>query len=167
MCIRDSLYTDRMTGLWAFSFGVVLLLLLGLSDNAWAHGAQAVSRVMRRPAIAVEPATTVNALVHDILPEHRQTEFLVTSAGRLLGTVSLDALRAVARDAWATTKVVEFMHPVDESIFVTEATPVAAALARAKTNGIGQVAVLDREGIVVGSATRATLERRGPEKGHG
>jgi len=154
------LFTDRMTGLWAFSFGVVLLLLLGLSDNAWAHGAQAVARVMRRPAVAVEPATTVGKLVHDVLPDHRQTEFLVTSAGRLLGVVSLDALRAVARDAWDATPVSEFMHPVDETIFVDEGTPVAVALARAKTNGIGQVAVLDREGIVVGSADRAVLERR-------
>ena len=155
------LFTDRMTGLWAFSFGVVLLLMLGLSDNAWAHGAQAVSRVMRRPAVAVEPAMTVGRLVHDVLPQHRQTEFLVTSAGRLLGVVSLDALRAVARDAWDATPIAEFMHPVDETIFVNEATTVAAALSRAKTNGIGQVAVLDREGLVVGSADRASLERRG------
>lgn len=161
------LFTDRMTGLWAFSFGVVLLLMLGLSDNAWAHGAQSVSRIMRRPAIAIEPATTVNALVHDILPEHRQTEFLVTSGGRLLGAVSLDALRAVARDAWGSTRVSEFMHPVDETIFVSEATPVAAALARVKTNGIGQVAVVDRDGVVVGSADRSVLERRGAKKQHG
>ncbi len=154
------LYTDRMTGLWAFSFGVVLLLLLGLSDNAWAHGAQAVSRVMRKPAIAVEPGTTVHRLVHDVLPNHRQTEFLVTSGGRLLGFVSLDALRAVEREQWKSTPIADFVHPVDDAIFVSEATTVAAALTRAKSNGIGQVAVLDREGIVVGSADRAALERR-------
>lgn len=161
------LFTDRMTGLWAFSFGVVLLLMLGLSDNAWAYGAQAVTRVMRRPAVSIQPTTTVQALVHDVLPEHRQTEFLVTSDGRLLGYVSLDALRAVDREKWASTSVREFMHPVDETIFVTEATPVASALARAKSNGIGHVAVIDRDGLVIGSATRASLERRGAQRARG
>ncbi|MCC6742679.1 MAG: site-2 protease family protein [Acidobacteria bacterium] len=154
------LFTDRMTGLWAFSFGVVLLLILGLSDNAWAHGAQAIARVMRRPAVTLEPSTTVHALVHDVLPDHRQTEFLVASGGRLLGFVSLDALRAVDRDLWKETSVGSFMHPVDETIFVGQLDTVANALAQARSNGIGQVAVIDRDGLVVGSADRASLERR-------
>lgn len=153
------LYTDRLTGLYSLSIGVVLLLVLGLKEGRAARTSTAAA-VMRRPAVAVEPTTTVERLVDEVLPAHRQTAFFVTAGGRLHGVVTLDALRSVPRDAWPRTPVSRFMHPVDESHFVVATAPAGEARRKVETNGVGYVAVLDGDGMVVGSVHPEELKSR-------
>ena len=150
---------NRLTGLYSLSIGVVLLFVLGIREGAVARTSTAAA-VMRRPAVAVEPHTTVARLVDDVLSEHRQTAFFVTAGGRLHGVVTLDALRSVPRDAWPRTAVSAFMHPVDESHFVVSTAPAAEARRKVETNGVGYVAVLDGDGMVVGSVHPEDLKPR-------
>ena len=101
-------FSDKLVGLWAIMFGAVLLLALGTRESARAaisrRGAT-VADVMRRPAVVVSPTTTVHSLVHDVLPLHQQTAFLVTREGRLHGVVELEALRGVPKVEWAGATV--------------------------------------------------------------
>jgi Zn-dependent protease len=156
-------FTDKLTGLLSVAMGAVLMLALGTREREVPRRARAntVADLMRRPAVAVAPTTTVHELVNVVLPAHRQTAFLVTSGGRLHGVVELEALRDLPRDAWRRTAVAAVMRPVDDSVFVGVATPLEEARRRLSTNGVGQAAVLDADGLVVGSLGSEDL---GPKK---
>jgi CBS domain-containing protein len=152
--------SDKLTGLWAVSIGAVLLLALGTCVRT-APGrvrANTAGDLMRRPPVTVAPATTIHQLVNDVLPTHRQTVFLVTSSGRLHGVVELEAIRDLPRDAWAHTAVADVMRPVDDTLFVDASASLAEASHRLATNGVGHAAVLDADGMVVGSLQREDVK---------
>jgi CBS domain-containing protein len=50
------------------------------------------------------------------------------------------------------------MRPVDDTLFVAASAPLAEAAERLSTNGVGHAAVLDSEGLVVGSIGREDLD---------
>ncbi len=139
-----------------------MLLALGAREHYAPRRARnsSIADLMRRPPVAVEPRTTVHELINDVLPNHKQTAFLVASAGRLHGIVDLESLRDLPRDDWARTTVAEVMRPVDDSLFVDARAPLAEARDRLSTNGVGHAAVLDADGLVVGSLRREDLETR-------
>lgn len=155
-------FSDKLVGLWAISIGAVMLLALGAREHYAPRRARSstIADLMRRPPVSVEPRTTVHELINDVLPIHKQTAFLVASSGRLHGIVDLEALRDLPRDDWARTPVSSVMRPVDDSLFVDARAPVAEARDRLSTNGIGHAAVLDGDGLVVGSLRREDLETR-------
>jgi Zn-dependent protease/CBS domain-containing protein len=154
--------TDRLTGVLAMSMGAVLMLALGTSERTAPGRARAntIADLMRRPPVTVTPTMTVHELVNDVLPTHKQTAFLVTSAGRLHGVVALESLRDLPRDAWRRTSVADVMHPVDETVFVDVGAPLDEAWHRLLTNGLGHAAVLDADGLVVGSLRREDLDAK-------
>lgn len=161
------LFTDKLTGLFSISFGAVLLLALGEAERITPRGARRANTVadfMRRPPVAVRPETTVHSLVHDVLPNHRQTAFLVTADGRLHGVLALEEITDLPRDAWSRTTVSSVMRPVDDSVFVTATASLAEAERQVATNGLGQLAVLDADGLVVGSLSRDELPTRKPRR---
>ena len=52
------------------------------------------------------------------------------------------------------------MHPVDDSTFIESSAPVGAARRLLLENGLGCVAVLDADGMVVGSLGLDDLSER-------
>ncbi len=93
-------FSEKLIGLWSVSIGALVLLALMTSERGAAVRALSVAgEVARRPAVSIGPHTTIHALVHDVLPEHRQTAFLVTERGLLQGALHLESIRDVARDA--------------------------------------------------------------------
>jgi Zn-dependent protease len=152
-------FTEKLTGILSMAMGAVLMLALSARERP-VHGAARTNTVadhMRRPA-AVDPATTVHALVNDVLPAHRQTAFLVMSGGRLYGVVPLESLKDLPRDAWRRTPVSAVMRPVDDTLFVAVGAPLDEARRLVRTNGVGLTAVLDADGLVVGSLGAEDLE---------
>jgi Zn-dependent protease len=152
---------DWLTGLWAVIIGAVLLTLLGRTEGsvpkAAARDAGTVADVMRSPAVAISPQTTVQELVDVTLPAHRQTSFVVMQDGRMHGMLSLASVRDLPPERWPHTPVASEMRPVDDSLFVTATASIADARRLLQRNGVGHVAVLDGEGIVVGSLDLADL----------
>jgi Zn-dependent protease len=146
---------DYGTGLWSMSIGAIVLMLLGLSDRAASREVRrargTVEAVMRKPPVAVTPETTVHDLINETLPIHRQSSFVVARDGRLHGVVTLADLRDLPRDAWERTEVESCMQPVSDRLFVTARTPLRAAERLLRSNGIGYAAVVDGDGVVVGS----------------
>jgi CBS-domain-containing membrane protein len=138
-----------------------VLLAIMTSERGEAARARSGSAadVMERPALAVGPRTTIHALVNDVLPDHRQTSFLVTDEGKLHGVVHLESIRDVPREAWQRTALGAYVTPVDDSMFVAAGDPSTLAAHKAETNGFGFVAVLDGDGMVAGTIGRSPQSR--------
>jgi CBS domain-containing protein len=106
--------------------------------------------VMRTPPVSVLPDLKVSEFIDRILTKHRQTGFPVARDGRLHGMLLLQRLREVPKEKWEQVIVRDVMEPIDESHFVTVRASIDHATRKLKSNQIGQLAVIDGEGILVG-----------------
>jgi len=106
----------------------------------------------------------VTRFVDDILPLHRQTSFPVAVSGRLHGILSLEDLKSLPRERWATTSVQAVMRPVKPGFFVEPATTLDSAQSVMKENGVGAVAIVNARGELVGFLQRGSIKRRSRTK---
>jgi Zn-dependent protease len=118
------------------------------------------------PPVTLDPALMVTRFVDDILPLHRQTSFPVAVSGRLHGILSLEDLKSLPRDRWASTSVQAVMRPVKTGFFVEAATTLDSAQSVMKENGIGAVAIVNARGELVGFLQRGSIKRRSKSKSH-
>jgi Zn-dependent protease len=118
------------------------------------------------PPVTLDPALMVTRFVDDILPLHRQTSFPVAVSGRLHGILSLEDLKSLPRDRWASTSVQAVMRPVKPGFFVEAATTLDSAQSVMKENGIGAVAIVNARGELVGFLQRGSIKRRSKSKSH-
>jgi CBS domain-containing protein len=115
-----------------------------------------VATVMKHPPICVPPTMRISEFIDGILAKHRQTHFPVAHDGRLL---ALEKLRAVPERDWEKTIVRDVMHPVDDSLFVPMKASIEHATNKLRSSPLQYLAVIDSEGILVGSLSAAELER--------
>ena len=101
------------------------------------------------PAV-VAPETTLLDLVDHILPMHRQAVFPVARDHQLYGMLMLEDMKPISRDRWLKTRVQDVMRPVEREHFVDTTASLGEAKHLMRENGIGAVAVLNREGDLVG-----------------
>ncbi len=116
------------------------------------------------PPVTLDPALMVTRFVDDILPLHRQTSFPVAVSGRLHGILSLEDLKSLPRNRWATTSVQAVMRPVKPGFFVEAATTLDSAQSVMKENGVGAVAIVNARGELVGFLQRGSIKRRSRTK---
>ncbi|MBI1762502.1 MAG: site-2 protease family protein [Acidobacteria bacterium] len=109
-----------------------------------------VGAVMRTPVISVAPELKVSEFIDQVLAEHRLTIFPVAREGRLHGMLALERLRAVPKSEWECRLIRDVMEPVDETHFITVRASLAHAARKLKANPLGQLAVLDSDGLLVG-----------------
>jgi Zn-dependent protease len=148
------------TGAWSILVGLFLLdtaarVVKSAQDVGLATVADAMS-----PPIAIEPGLTVTRLVDDVLSLHRQTSFPVAVKGRLHGILSLEDLKSLPRERWATTRVQSVMRPVGPGFFVVPSATLDSAQELMKRNGVGSIAIVDGNGILVGFLQSGRLKRR-------
>lgn len=116
-----------------------------------------VGAVMRTPVVSVLPELRVSEFIDCVLAEHRQTIFPVARDGRLHGMLVLERLRAVPKTEWESQCVCDVMLPVDETLFITVRASLAHAAHKLKASPLGQLAVLDGEGLLIGSLSETEL----------
>ncbi|HKB65687.1 MAG TPA: site-2 protease family protein [Pyrinomonadaceae bacterium] len=116
------------------------------------------------PPVTIDPTLMIARFVDDILPLHRQTSFPVSVSGRLHGILSLEDLKSLPRDRWATTSVQSVMRPVKPGFFVEPATTLDSAQSVMKENGVGAVAIVNANGELVGFLQRGSIKRRSKAK---
>ena len=116
------------------------------------------------PPVTLDPALVVTRFVDDILPLHRQTSFPVAVSGRLHGILSLEDLKSLPRDRWATTSVQAVMRPVKPGFFVAPATTLDSAQSVMKENGVGAVAIVNARGELIGFLQKGSVKRRSKTK---
>jgi CBS domain-containing protein len=144
---------DLFAGFWSILIGLFLKDAaqgnLGFLRKPAELDHLRVADVMKEP-VPISPDLTVERLINDVLPSHRQTTFPVSQQQRLHGIVSLERLRAIPRQQWPTLTVREVMLPVNEKLFVTAHTPLLEAQSVLASNQIGYAGVLDSDGFLVG-----------------
>jgi Zn-dependent protease/CBS domain-containing protein len=147
-------------GGWSILVGLFLLdTAARVVNSAHEVGLATVADAMS-PPVAIEPGLTVTRLVDDFLPLNRQTTFPVAVKGRLHGILSLEDLKSLPRERWATTQVQAVMRPVGPGFFVESSVTLDSAQELMKENGVGSIAVVNAEGQLVGFLQSGRIRRR-------
>ncbi|MEJ7617112.1 MAG: site-2 protease family protein [Pyrinomonadaceae bacterium] len=152
---------DLFTGLWSVMVG----LFLGdaarkvTAETGGASGAVTVGEVMGVP-FAIEPDVTVSHFVDVILPQHRQTSFLVARDKRLHGLLTLADLKALPRDKWRQTRARDVMRPISPQLFVESSALIGRAEDLMKQNGADALAVINPAGELIGFLQKGLIKKR-------
>jgi CBS domain-containing protein len=117
-----------------------------------------VSRLMRSNVPTVPPTISVAELVHRYVMGTDERAFPVMDGDRLVGLVTLEDIRKVAREAWDTTSANAIMTPAEELTSVTPQTDAAEALDKLQQRDVRQVPVVS-EGHLVGMVRRRDIMR--------
>ncbi len=151
---------DLFTGVWTVLVGVFLLdSASGIVGYTLKTDKLTVGEVMSSP-FALKPDISVSQLIDTILPLHRQTAFLVAQSNQLHGVLTLDDLQKLPRESWHKTKVQQVMRPVNDDFFVDSATRLQDARELMRENGVGALAVLDHNGLLVGFLQRGKIRKK-------
>lgn len=118
-----------------------------------------VREVMRRAVETVPPGLPVSLLVSEHIMGTDQQSFPVVSGGSLLGSVGLEDVRRVPRDAWEATAVSQIMTPAGSLETVTMDEPAAEALRKLGAREMDQVPVVERDGSLLGLVRRQDILR--------
>ena len=147
-------------GGWSILVGLFLVdTAARVVNSAHEVGLATVADAMS-PPVAIEPGLTITRLVDDFLPLNRQTTFPVAVKGRLHGILSLEDLKSLPRERWATTQVQAVMRPVGPGFFVESSVTLDSAQELMKENGVGSIAVVNAEGQLVGFLQSGRIRQR-------
>jgi Zn-dependent protease len=117
-----------------------------------------VREVMNSNAEAVSPATTLERLVNDHFLAEGPTTLPVERDGMLMGLVSVEDVRSIPRERWATTLVTEVMKPLEkEQVISVEEDAWDATNRMAQTNSDRVLVAEDNR--VTGLVTRGSIMR--------
>ena len=114
------------------------------------HGVR-VSEVMTDDCITVDAAVNLQSLVDDLLLRTGRRCIVVKRDGRVLGLVTANEVRGVARDRWQEVTAEAVMRPLDQLKTVGPDTPVTEAFTMMAREDLNQLPVVSRgrlEGIV-------------------
>lgn len=172
---RGTLWQDFMMAVWFFVIGI---FLKNAAESDYRHREQqhaeeqevrrsieelrvsgTVGSIMESPAVSVAPEIRLSELIDDVLSEHRRTWFPVARDGRLHGILMLEKLRGVPREEWDKREVSEYMEPVSESLFIPVRASIEHAEMKLKSNPFGILAVIDGEGLLIGTVNAADLRQ--------
>jgi len=117
-----------------------------------------VTRMMRTDAPTISPEVSIGSLVHDHVMGSDDHAFPVMEAERLVGLVTLEDMRKVARDDWEATTVRDIMTPRDELITTPPDEDAADALRSLMQRDVRQLPVV-RNGHLVGVLRRRDIVR--------
>src|SRR6266511_269952 len=100
------------------------------------------ARLMRANVPAVPPRMSVGDLVHRYVMGTDERAFPVLDGDRLLGLVTLEDIRKVAREDWDIRTVAEIMTPADQLAVVQQQDDAAAVLDKLTERNVHQVPVM-------------------------
>jgi CBS domain-containing protein len=154
--IRD----DFFTGFWMILIGLFLYdAAAGIIKEVKQMTHVGVMDVMMLP-VAVSPENDLMHVVDHILPMHRQAVFPVARDKQLFGMLLLEDMKPIPRESWRTTPVQTVMRPVSADHFIDSHASLGEARTLMEENGIGAVAVLNEDGLLVGFLGGSTVRKR-------
>lgn len=107
-----------------------------------------VSRIMRRDPPTVSPDLTIHQLMHEYVMQRDDHAFPVLEDTQLVGIITLDDIRKMARNDWTGHTVREVMLPADQIVTVTPDKDAAEALTQLAQLDVRQLPVLEHEQLV-------------------
>lgn len=151
---------DLFTGFWMTIVGLFLWdSASGVIKDTRRQERTVVESVMLLP-VTVSPEMSIREVVDRVLPIHRQSAFPVSMERSLLGFLLLEDINRFNKEVWAAKPVRELMRPVENDHFVEVGTSLSEARELARTNRIGSVCVLRRDGILVGVIGASSSRQR-------
>ena len=153
-------FRSYFMGFWSVLVGVFLF------DAAYSvvkHVKVRLQNIVREAMTApfsIEPDLLISNLIDSILPMHRQVAFPVALHNQLHGMLSLEDLKALPRDRWHLTRARDIMRPIAPRFFVEPNATLDYARELMKRNGIGSVAVVGKNGELVGFLQSGKFKRK-------
>jgi len=141
--------------------GGLWLILIGLFLRAGAEGSGrqvalqralaplAVRDAMTATVVTIPAETPIAAAVDEYFWRHHVSSFPVLERERPIGIVTLDALKRVPQERWATTAVRAAMVPLTDALTAAPGDSLWSALQKLVQNGVGRMAII-ADGRVVG-----------------
>ena len=115
-----------------------------------------VSQMMRRDPPTVTPDLTIYQLMHEYVMQRDDHAFPVLEDTQLVGIITLDDVRKMARDDWTAHTVREVMLPAARLVTVTPDKDAAEALEQLAQLDVRQLPVLEH-GQLVGLLRRRDI----------
>jgi Zn-dependent protease len=153
-------FRSYFMGFWSVLVGVFLF------DAAYSvvkHVKVRLQNIVREAMTApfsIEPDLLISNLIDSILPMHRQVAFPVALHNQLHGMLSLEDLKGLPRDRWHLTRARDVMRPIAPRFFVEPTATLDYARELMKRNGIGSVAVVGKNGELVGFLQSGKFKRK-------
>jgi CBS domain-containing protein len=153
-------FRSYFMGLWSVLVGLFLFdAAYTVVKHTRGERRHVVREAMSAP-FSIEPELLISHLIDRVLPMHRQTAFPVARQNRLHGIVALEDLKSLPRERWHLTKAVDVMRPVAPRFFVEPNASLDYARELMKRNGVGSVAVVEKNGELVGFLQNGKFKRR-------
>ena len=153
-------FRSYFMGFWSVLVGLFLF------DAAYS----VVKRVKRRlenivreamsAPFSIEPDLLISHLIDSVLPLHRQVAFPVAQNRQLHGMLSLEDLKSLPRERWHLTRARDVMRPIAPRFFVEPNAKLDYARELMKRNGIGSLAVVGKNGELVGFLQSGKFKRK-------
>ena len=159
MAIAPS-FRSYFMGFWSVLVG---LFLFDAAYSVVKHVRPRVQNIVKEAMsapFAVEPDLLISQLIDSVLPMHRQVAFPVALNKRLHGIVSLEDLKTLPRDRWHLTTARDVMRPIAPRFFVEPNATIEYARELMKRNGIGSLAVVGKNGELVGFLQSGRFKRK-------
>jgi Zn-dependent protease len=153
-------FRSYFMGFWSVLVGVFLF------DAAYSvvkHVRVRLQNIVREAMSApfsIEPDVLISHLIDSVLPMHRQVAFPVAHERRLHGMLSLEDLKTLPRDRWHLTRARDVMRPIAPRFFVEPNARLEYARELMKRNGIGSLAVVGKNGELVGFLQSGKFKRK-------
>lgn len=153
-------FRSYFMGLWSVLVGLFLFdAAYSVVKHALRRNRHVVSEAMSAP-FSIEPDTLISQLIDTILPLHRQTAFPVALQQRLHGMISLEDLKKLPREKWHQTRARDVMRPIGPRFFVEPNATLDYAKELMSRNGIGSLAVVGKNGELVGFLQNGRFKKR-------
>lgn len=153
-------FRSYFMGFWSVLVGVFLF------DAAYSvvkHVRVRLQNIVREAMSApfsIEPDVLISHLIDSVLPMHRQVAFPVAHDRRLHGMLSLEDLKSLPRERWHLTRARDVMRPIAPRFFVEPNATLDYARELMKRNGIGSLAVVGKNGELVGFLQSGKFKRK-------
>lgn len=153
-------FRSYFMGLWSVLVGLFLFdAAYGVVKHARIHMQHVVGEAMSAP-FSIEPDLLISKLIDSVLPIHRQVAFPVAQDRRLHGILALEDLKSLPRDRWHLTKAMDVMRPIAPRFFVEPNATLDYARELMKRNGVGSLAVVGKNGELVGFLQNGTIKKK-------
>lgn len=149
-------------GLWMAFIGWFLLMAARSSvvqlTTRRAFSGHRVADIIEPIPYRVSPAMSVQALVDGPILQHGHVTFVVEDDGVLRGIVTLQEVKALAREEWPNTPLQSIMIPTSDLVVVEAHVSLQQVMEVMDERGINQMPVADGD-RVLGIVTRDGLLR--------
>ncbi|HJT67268.1 MAG TPA: site-2 protease family protein [Pyrinomonadaceae bacterium] len=153
-------FRSYFMGFWSVLVGVFLFdAAYSVVKHVQGRLQNIVREAMSAP-FSIEPDLLISNLIDSVLPMHRQVAFPVARNQRLHGMLSLEDLKSLPRERWHLTRARDVMRPIAPRFFVEPNATLDYARELMKRNGIGSLAVVGKNGELVGFLQSGKFKRK-------